>query len=373
MSAGAGRRARELTASARARWRELLAGELRHFASLHRSDRPWEMPVAAALASGLPIFIGAACGELGLGLVASLGGLVFLYLPATRLSHRMAWLMACAFGMTGCYALGLLGHLFPLLLVPLLAVTSIVVTMVCRFYASPPPGSLFFVMAAAIGAYSPAHGRAALVQVGALTLGCVLAVAIAFVYSLHIVSRRGVPAPSPAPDPEFGFVVLDSVVIGGFVGLSLLVAQALQLERPYWVPVSCLAIIQGASLRAAWVRQLHRIVGTALGLLVFLAIAQFPLDAWSVAGVLTALTLVIETLVVRHYLLATVFITPLTILLAEAAQLPVLASQAIMRARLVDTVVGAVIGLAGAACLHSPRFRAAVDAVLRRVLPNGAE
>jgi uncharacterized membrane protein YccC len=330
------------------------------------------MPIAAALASGLPVFVGMAFGELGLGLVGSLGGLVFLHLPATRLSHRMAWLMACAFGMTGSYALGLLGHLFPPLLVPLLVIIAVVVTMICRFYAAPPPGSLFFVMAAAIGAYTPAHGRMALVQLGALALGTVLAVAIAFLYSLHIVSRRGVPAPSPRPDPEFDFVVVDSVVIGGFVGLSLLAAELLQLSRPYWVPVSCLAIIQGASLRAAWTRQLHRILGTAVGLLAFVALAQLPLDGWGVATVLTLLTLVIETLVVRHYALAAVFITPLTILLAEAGQGAAMAPQQIMQARLVDTVVGAVIGLAGAACLHSPRFRAVVGAGLRRLLPGGA-
>ncbi|MEJ8834979.1 FUSC family protein [Ramlibacter sp. AN1133] len=351
-------------------FKQFLVDEFRQLASVNASDRPWEMPVAAALASGLPIFIGAAFGELGLGLVASVGGLVFLHLPATRLPHRMAWLMACAFGMTGSYAMGLVGHLYPPLLVPLLVIIAIVVTMVCRFYAAPPPGSLFFVMAAAIGAYTPAHGRDALVQVGALALGTVLAVAIAFLYSLHIVSRRGVPAPSAPPDPEFDFVVVDSVVIGAFVGLSLLAAQALQLDRPYWVPVSCLAIIQGASLRAAWSRQLQRIVGTALGLLVFLAIAQLPLDAWGVACVLTVLTLVIETLVVRHYGLATVFITPLTILLAEAAQGPAMAPQRIMQARLVDTIVGATIGLAGAACLHSPRLRAVLGAGLRRMLPG---
>jgi uncharacterized membrane protein YccC len=179
-----------------------------------------------------------------------------------------------------------------------------------------------------------------------------------------------VPAPSPRQDPEFDHVVVDSVVIGGFVGLSLLVAHGLQLDRPYWVPVSCLAIIQGASLRAAWTRQLHRIIGTAAGLLVFLGIAQVPLGPWGVACVVTALALVIETLIVRHYGLATVFITPLTILLAEAGQESVMAPQGLMQARLVDTVVGAVLGLAGAACLHSPRFRAAVGAGLRRLLPG---
>lgn len=352
--------------------KRLLTAQWRHLASVNRSDRPWEMPITAALASGLPIFVGAADGELGLGLVGSLGGLVFLYLPATRLSHRMAWLMACAFGMTGSHALGMLGHLYPPLVMPLLVIITILVTIVCRFYAAPPPGSPFFVMAAAIGAYSPAHGRTALVQVGALALSTVLAVAVAFLYSLHIVSRHGVPAPSPRRRPNFDFVVVDSVVIGGFVGLSLLAAHGLQLDRPYWVPVSCLAIIQGTSLRAAWVRQSHRIVGTALGLLVFLAIAQVPLGPWAVAAVLTLLTLMIETLAVRHYGLATVFITPLTILLAEGGQGAIATPQRLMQARLADTVVGAVVGVAGAACLHSPRCRAIVGAALRKLLPGDA-
>lgn len=350
--------------------KQLLADEWRHLVSFKRSDRPWEMPVAAALASGLPIFVGVAYGDLGLGLAGSLGGLVFLHLPATRLSHRMAWLMACAFGMTGSYSLGVLGHLVPALVVPLLVIITILVTMVCRFYAAPPPGSLFFVMAAAIGAYSPIHGRDALVQVGALALGTVLAVAIAFVYSLYIVSRHGVPAPSPTPQPDFDTVVVDSVVIGGFVGLSLLAAHALQLARPYWVPVSFLAVIQGATLRVAWTRQLQRIIGTALGLLLFLALAQMSLGPWAVAGVLTALALAIEVLVVRHYGLATVFITPLAILLVEAGQKSVMSPQQLMQARLVDTVVGCMLGLAAAGCLHSPRFRQVVGASLQRLWPD---
>lgn len=98
---------------------------------------------------------------------------MFLHLLATRLSHSMAWLMACAFGMTASHALGLLGHLVPALMVPLLATITLLVTMVVRFYAAPLPGSLFFVMAAAIGAYGTVDGRDALVQVGAVAFGTV--------------------------------------------------------------------------------------------------------------------------------------------------------------------------------------------------------
>jgi len=354
------------------RLRQFLADEWRQLARVNQSDRPWEMPLAAALAMGLPIFVGATQGELGLGLAASLGGLVFLHLPATPLAHRMAWLMACAFGMTASHALGMLGHLLPSLVIPLLVVITILVMMVCRFYMAPPPGGLFFVMAAAIGAYSPVHGRDALLQAGAVALGGVLAVAIAFLYSLHMLSRRGVPAPNPRPTPGFDVVVMESVVIGGFVGLSLLAAHAMQLPRPYWVPVSCLAIIQGASLRAAWSKQLQRTLGTALGLLVFLGIAQLGLGPWGVAVAVTALALVVEVLVVRHYGAATVFITPMAILLAEAAQGAAMDPQGIMRARLIDSVLGAIIGVAGAACLHSPRFRNVATRGLGRLWPGAA-
>lgn len=351
------------------RLRDAIARELRQLLRFNASERPWQMPLAAALASGLPIFIGAAFGELGHGLVASLGGLVFLYLPATSLSHRMAWLMACAFGLVACYALGILSHLYLPLRVPMLAAITVVVTMVCRFYAVAPPGSLFFVLAAAIGAYTPAPGLEAVLRVGLIAMGSVLAAGLAFGYSLHRL-RREAPRPAPAPVPDFDFVILDAFVIGGFVGLSLALAQLLQLPRPYWVPVSCLAVIQGASLRAVWTRQVHRIAGTAVGVGVFWALAALPLNAWGVALLITLLAVVVETLVVRHYGLAVVFITPLTILLAEGAQLAASDPRAVMQARLLDTVVGSLVGLAGGLFLHSARCRAVVGPVLRRWLPQ---
>jgi len=53
-----------------------------------------------------------------------------------------------------------------------------------------------------------------------------------------------------------------------------------------------------------------------------------------VASELTVLALIIETLVVRHYGLATVFITPLAILLTEAAHGVAMAPYSLMQARL---------------------------------------
>ena len=68
------------------------------------------------------------------------------------------------------------------------------------------------------------------------------------------------------------------------------------------------------------------------------------------------LAFVIENAVVRHYGLAVTFITPLTILLAEASTLAHGSPNALIEARFFDTVLGCLIGLAGAVCLHSPGF-----------------
>lgn len=355
------------------RWadlKRLLREELQLLLTFKPSDRLWQMPFAAALATGLPLLIGAYFDHMDYGLVSSLGGLVFLYLPNTPLSHRMVTLMACAFAMTACYTLGLMSHFFPLLMMPVLVFIAILATMVCRFYDLGPPGSLFFVMAAAIGAYSPLKLLQVPLMVGLVTLGTLLACLIAFFYSLYALRLQAPQPARPLPPARFDYVVFDAVVIGSFVGISLALAQALQLEKAYWVPISCLAVIQGVSLRAVWTRQLHRVLGTGVGLLLAWGLLLLPLNPWTISLAFMALTLVIETVVMRHYAVAAIFITPLTILLVEAATLGQASPAPLIQARFFDTVLGCLVGLAGGICLHSPRFRAVVGGQMRRLVPS---
>ncbi|GGH67231.1 FUSC family protein [Comamonas phosphati] len=355
-------------------WRErvrLIQAELRQLTIVNKTDRLWQMPVAAALSSGLPLLLGAFFGRLDYGLVSSIGGLTYLYLPSTPLQHRMVWVMACAFGMTACYTLGMISHfLLAALTMPALTVMAILVTMICRLYRVGPPGSIFFIMSAAIGAYSRVDMLQVPTMVGLFAMGCVLSCIIAFCYSLLALRLRAPKPVEPLPTPTFDYVVFDAIVIGLFVGLSLALAQLLQLERPYWVPVSCLAVIQGASLRAVWNRQAQRILGTCVGLLLSWGLLLWlPPTPWNTALTMMVLTFVIEMTVVRHYGFAAVFITPMTILLAEAATLGHGSVGLLIQARFADTVLGCSIGLLGGMCLHSPRFRRVVGAWLRGAIP----
>jgi uncharacterized membrane protein YccC len=352
------------------KWTALMGAELRQLMIIQASDRVWQMPFSAALASGLPLLIGAYFDQLNYGLVASLGGLVFLYLPSTPLSHRMVSVMACAFGMVACYTLGAMSHLYPPLMMPVLVFIAILVTMVSRFYNLGPPGSLFFIMAASIGAYSPIALAQLPLMVGLFTMGCLLACLVGFFYSVAMLRRHPPKAVPRLPPPTFDFVVFDAVVIGIFVGISLVLAQGLQLQKAYWVPVSCLAVIQGASLRAVWTRQLQRVIGTSVGLLVSWGVLLLPLNQWTVSLAMMALTFLIELTVVRHYGFATVLITPMTILLAEAATLGHGSAAVLIQARFFDTVLGCAVGLAGGVCLHSPRFRDIAGGYMRRLMPS---
>ena len=213
----------------------LLKTEWQHLSAVQPSDRRWQMPFAAALASGLPLLVGSAFGHLDYGLVSSLGGMVFLYLGNTPLHHRMVVLMAAAFALTACYALGLASQFLPMMRIPALIFATVLVSMACRYFQLGPPGSLFFVMAASIGAYTPISPPDLLPQrVGLLFLGTLLACLVAFGYSVYCLRQKAVPPAPPLPRPSFDFVVFDSLVIGAFVGISLGLAQALQLERPYW-------------------------------------------------------------------------------------------------------------------------------------------
>ncbi len=348
----------------------LARAELARLAAVHPTDRPWTMPVAAACASGLPLFTGAYFGHIGDGLISSLGGMTFLYLPDTPLQHRMLWLMSCASAMVLCYALGLASHFAAVLQFPALTFMAVLTMMTLRAYRVGPPGGVFFIMSAAIGAYTPMpHVEQLPYNVGLFALGTLTACGVAFVYSLHTLRRcKPMPVP-PIPEPTFDVVVYDAVIIGGAVGVSLGVAQLLGMQRPYWVPVSCLAVIQAASLRAVWTKQLQRIVGTVAGVGLAWVLLRLPLGPWGIASSVLVLTTLVETLVVRNYGVAAMFITPLTILLADAAHLGGGEVVALLHARLLDTVVGSLIGLLGGVLLHHGALRDRLSGGLRRLAP----
>ena len=350
---------------------QLVRTEWYHLTDFKYSDRPWQLPFAAALASGLPLAVGAWFGHVQYGVLSSLGGLVFLYIANLPLAQRMVVLMVCAFAMAASFGLAQMGSaLHPLATPVVLTFLTLLVGMVTRFYRLPPPGSFFFIMVASIGAYLPVNVELIPLRVGLVFMGSMLALLMAFFYSLWMMPRLPPPQPAPSPHYDFQYVVYDSVLIAVFVGLALVVAELMGLRSAYWAPVSCIAIMQNVTMRAVWNKQVHRILGTAAGMVLTWLLLTLQLNPWSLFLILTTLSFIIEMLVVRHYGLAVIFITPLTILLAEAGANMQLPPDVIIQARLIDIGVGSVIGVVGGVFLHNLTLREWVSRHLfRRPMP----
>ena len=350
---------------------QLVRTEWYHLTDFKHSDRPWQLPFAAALASGQPLAVGAWFGHVQYGVLSSLGGLVFLYIANLPLAQRMVVLMVCAFAMAASFGLAQMGSaLHPLATPVVLTFLTLLVGMVTRFYRLPPPGSFFFIMVASIGAYLPVNVELIPLRVGLVFMGSMLALLMAFFYSLWMMPRLPPPQPAPSPHYDFQYVVYDSVLIAVFVGLALVVAELMGLRSAYWAPVSCIAIMQNVTMRAVWNKQVHRILGTAAGMVLTWLLLTLQLNPWSLFLILTTLSFIIEMLVVRHYGLAVIFITPLTILLAEAGANMQLPPDVIIQARLIDIVVGSVIGVVGGVFLHNLTLREWVSRHLfRRPMP----
>ena len=321
---------------------------------LSQNKRSWGFLLVATLAVGLPVLTGAWLDQFAPAILASMGGLVILYMQQTHLSRRMMILVICSFGFAVSFALGTFASVNPYLSSATLALTAFLATITTRFYSVPPPGSFFFILVACIARTLPFDITLAAERTGTLLLGCMGACLLALIYSTaQLLLRRQPPVtPTAIPrEPRVAALMIESTVIGLFVGGSYLFALLLKLDNPYWVPVSAAAIMQGATFRAVWQRNVHRIVGTVIGMGLAWLIFSFSPNIWVLAGLIMLLTFIIEALVIRNYGLAVIFITPLTVIFADTA-LATLDIERLILVRMVDIVLGSLIGYLGGWVIH---------------------
>lgn len=342
-----------------ARTKALIDGELVHLLTVNRSKRPWHMPIIAAIAISFPVFVGAYFGALSSGIKASLGAMVILNIPLVgKLPYRLVTVMAWGFAMSLCFALGLIAQQVPLLKLPIFTLMAFGIVIFGRYYRQPPPAGLFVMMAGAIALFIPLPLEDILRATGLVMLGSGFALVMALLYSLFLLATRpATPTPTYSYEPD---TITESVIVASFVSLALLIAVTLQLSNPYWAAVSCFLIIQGIHLRTMWIKQIHRLLGTVLGVVLASWMLSWGLSIWGVALAILTMMLCIETLVDRHYGLAVIFITPLTIFIAEyGSGLPFSESayQEVIRTRLFDTVIGCLVGLSGGVVMHSTNLR----------------
>ncbi len=142
---------------------------------------------------------------------------------------------------------------------------------------------------------------------------------------------------------------------------------ALGVGRPYWALVTAAALYQ-ANVTLTWNRGVQRVVGNLVGVLAFAAIAPFAhLGHAELVVSCLALAFGAEALISRNYWLGTVCVTPMALLVTEFARFQ--QPGELILDRVVDTLLGAVLGVAAAVLVTNRRavdqIEQAVDAVDR--------
>lgn len=346
------------------RFKSLIDGELEHLLRVHRSQRPWHVPIVAAVAISFPVFMGAYFDALSAGIKASLGAMIILNLPLVgSLPHRLVTVMAWGFAMTLSFALGLIAQQLPWLRLPVFTLIVFGCVVLSRYYRQQPPAGLFVMMAGAIALFIPVPLGEVLSVTGLVMLGSGFSMLMALLYTLFLLATRSVsstPVYQYQPD-----TIGESLIVASFVSLTLAIAVFFEMPYPYWAAISCFIIVQGMQLRTMWMKQLHRLLGTIGGVVVAGWMLSLSLSAWGVAASILVMMLLIESLIDRHYGLAVVFITPLTIFIAEYGSMTVIppVADVVIQARIHDTALGCAVGLMGGFAMHSMNLRL----LLRRI------
>ena len=142
-------------------------------------------------------------------------------------------------------------------------------------------------------------------------------------------------------------VFISSVRFGIVTIMAAILAYQFELTRSYWVPLSCVAVMSGSTIIATFHRAIQRGLGTFLGILIAAFILAAQPTGYMITLFIFLLTFITELFIVKNYGLAALFFTPNALLMAESTSQGSFSFSYFASARLIDILIGSMIGLVG--------------------------
>lgn len=329
-----------------------VAQRFHYLLEFKQTERKWHFPVLAALCIGSCLFIGYFLGKPGYGSLSSLGALTILYFTSAPITQRMVHLAICAFGIVFSFTISSFFSFNVYAAAFSLGIISFLAHFLTSYFKMPPPGNFFFIMVAAMASTFTFDLKLIPTRVGLVAMGAILSCSLAFLYSVFIEKSKVVTVPRRTFNKRRYTKFVESTIIGFFMALTLITGHLLKFNNTYWISIAAVAIVQGRNFEHVRQRNMHRILGTFIGVALAWMILWFRPEKIIMIVIITVLQFIIELLIVRNYGFAVAFITPLTILLAETGSEVYHPVEQLMHARLLDTIIGSLIGLAAGFFLH---------------------
>ncbi len=309
----------------------------------------------------VPVALGHALGDLGAGMVASMGGFTALYgrdFPYGR--RRALHLLWIALGLTVAVTLGRAVSTDGFWIIPIVALFAMATTAACHTFDIPPPGSYMFLLTCAAASGMPDPALTPTVAASLVAGGAIFAWLIQMSGILSSTARartrEGELSACKKTSSDLRKRIKDTFTaekttsyvilrVGIAAFLSGAIASLLGIQRIYWaIAVAVVVLNKDIAWEDTLLRSLERALGTWLGIILACGILlKFPQGYW-LALLIGVLQFVIELLVPRRYLLAVIFITCAGVTLGTGGEPPSdVFSYALARG--FDTLIGAVVAV----------------------------
>lgn len=351
----------------------LLKNESRGLFKLKESNRLWHIPVLAMFATGIPLLIGYFMNNLSAGLLSCMAGLVILYLPTSLpTAQRMIMMLVCSFGFMISFATGIMFSFNYIVASVVYGIFVVAVYWLTLYFSMAPPGSFFFIMINTMMFNLPFQLETIATRIGYFVMGTLFACTLALIYCF-IVGNRYTKLNAPklikivSKKKQIDDLV-SALIVGFFMVVANIIGKLLKLDNPYWIPISCLAILQGITVYHVWQRALHRIAGTFIGMILCWALISISQDPLYLCVCIMILQFIVELFVTRNYAIAAIFITALTVLLAETGSELINSPNVLMKSRMLDIVIGSLIGAVGGWFLHHQYLKVSTRDRIRRTI-----
>ena len=315
------------------------------------------LQAAATMAIALPlIHLSPWAHLIGYGGLGALVALFGRFAPGSSRNRIVAMAGLCQAGAVLAMSLaGWAGASEPLRLV-LLALSCGLFFFVSVSARFGPPGALIFVFAAG-AAMAPADSLAV---VGERTLATALVAALALVICMatdrlrHRAARDIALPDEPMPPLDQRLAAALRICIGA--ALAIFASRALGASFPAWAAMGALAVMQGQHLQISMHRGVQRMAGTLIGTFIAWSILVQDPPIQMILALLIALQFATELIIGANYGLGQILVTPMALLMTHLAA-PHLEGAALAPERVMDTVLGAAIGIVTAVLLSSVRDR----------------
>lgn len=140
------------------------------------------------------------------------------------------------------------------------------------------------------------------------------------------------------------------------------VSQAAGVGRPYWAIVTAASLYQ-ANVTLTWNRALQRTLGNLLGVLVFAAVLPVSRTGpLALIGFCLLFGFAAEALITRNYWLGSIAVTPMALLVLEFGGTQ--PAGELIGDRVLDTVIGAAVGLLAAVLVTNRRATGRLEKAL---------